>query len=368
MTTADVVVIGGGIAGISAAAEIAAEARVVVLERERQTGYHTTGRSAAMYIAGYGNAVIRALNARSRPAFEHADPAFWPEPLLSRRGMVMLGRPGQEALVAAEAGSGGTMIDAATACGLVPILDPDTIACGFHDPEAADIDVDLLLQGFAKLLRRRGGRIETDAEAGAIARDGGLWRVTTRAGAVAAPLLVNAAGAWADVVAGRAGVAALGLQPLRRSAAILPPPAGHDIARWPMFGGIAEDWYAKPTGGRLLVSPADEDPVPPQDAWPDDMVIAEGLARFEAMTRVAVTRVERTWAGLRSFLPDRTPAAGFDPVAPGFLWLAGQGGYGIQTAPALARLAADLVLGRTPALSPSVIARLEPGRARSGTA
>ena len=213
-------------------------------------------------------------------------------------------------------------------------------------------------------------------------RAGGVWRVATPAAVHEAPLLVNAAGAWADAVAKMAGLAPLGLTPLRRSAAILPAPEGHDITRWPLFVSASEQWYAKPEAGKLMVSPADEDPVEPHDAWPDDMVLAEGLHRFEQAVTVPVTRVERSWAGLRTFAPDRTPAVGFDhhqwagcevgesasdqhAAEEDFLWLAGQGGYGVQTAPALSRLAADLCLGRAPALPGAVVEALSPARFRA---
>jgi D-arginine dehydrogenase len=198
-----------------------------------------------------------------------------------------------------------------------------------------------------------------------IARAGGVWRVeTSSAETFEAPVLVNAAGAWADVVARCAGVAPVGLTPLRRSAAILPAPEGLDVSRWPLFVPASEGWYAKPEAGKLMVSPADEEPVEPHDAWPDDMVLAEGLDRFEQATTITVARVERSWAGLRSFVADRTPVAGFAADTDGFLWLAGQGGYGVQTSPALSRLAADLVLGRAPRLSPHVVAAL--ARTRKG--
>ncbi len=173
-----------------------------------------------------------------------------------------------------------------------------------------DIDVDLLLQGFVRLLRRSGGELRTGAEVGEAVRLDGLWRIETVDGAVAAPILVNAAGAWGDAVAEPASVRPIGLRPLRRSAAIVPLPAECDMARWPLLGGVSEDWYARQMGGKLMVSPADEDPVDPHDAWPDDMVLAKGLDRDEQMVTVPVTRVERSWAGLRSFTAGRTPVAG----------------------------------------------------------
>jgi D-arginine dehydrogenase len=191
--------------------------------------------------------------------------------------------------------------------------------------------------------------------------------VATAAGAFEAPVIVNAAGAWADTVAQLAGVATLGLTPLRRSAAILPAPEGRDVSSWPAVCSMSETWYAKPEAGKLMVSPADEDPVEPHDAWPDDMVLAEGLDRYERAVTVPVTRVERSWAGLRTFAPDRTPVVGFDPAAEGFFWLAGQGGYGIQTAPALSRLAGALLTGGdgTRVLAADVVSALAPGRLRA---
>lgn len=360
----DVIVIGGGIAGISAGAHLAADAEVVVLERERHPGTHATGRSAAMLIDGYGNAAIRALTAAGRAMFARPDPEFWPEALLKARGELRLGRPEDAgALDAAAAGLPRLRrLSAAEAVEMVPILAKGAIEAALHDAEAADIDVDHLLQGYLRLFRSKGGRIEAMAEVHEITRTRGLWHVSTGSDAFVAPVVVNAAGAWADGVAALAGVGELGITPMRRSAAILPAPEGHDPSPWPLFGSVTESWYAKPMGGKLMVSPAEEDPVEAQDAYADDMVLAEGIDRFAQMTTAPVTRVERSWAGLRSFAPDRTPVAGFDPRAHGFFWLAGQGGYGIQTAPALSALTAALVAGHMPALAPDVVAALDPGR------
>ncbi len=360
----DVIVVGGGIAGIGAAARLAGAARVLVLERERHPGTHATGRSAAMLLDDYGNAAIRALTAAGRPFYDAPDPEFWPVPLLERRGELLLARTDEEAAAEEQrAGSGGAArLTPDEARELVPILDPSAFALALHMAGACDIDVDALLQGFLRLLRAGGGRVETGAEVTGLARRDGLWQVATARGDFAAPVLVNAAGAWADGLAALAGLAPLGVRPLRRSAAILPAPAGHDVAGWPLFGSLAEDWYAKPMGGKLMVSPAEEEPAEAHDAFADDMVLAEGLDRYERMVTVPVTRVERSWAGLRSFVADRTPVAGFDPRTDGFFWLAGQGGYGIQTAPALSALAADLILGRAPCLPAEILASLDPSR------
>lgn len=360
----DVIVVGGGIAGIGAAARLASDARVLVLERERHPGTHATGRSAAMLLDDYGNATIRALTAAGRPFYAAPDPAFWPTPLLAPRGELLLARPGEEAAAEEQLAAmrAAERLTPAEAVRLVPILDADAISFAVHVRDARNIDVDAALQGFLRLLRTEGGTIASGAEVTGLARADNVWRVTATAGDFTAPVVVDAAGAWADGLAALAGLAPLGLQPLRRSAAILPAPTGHDISRWPLFGSISEDWYAKPMGGKLMVSPAEEEPVEAQDAFPDDMVLAEGLDRFERMTTMQVTRVERSWAGLRTFAPDRTPVAGFDPRAEGFFWLAGQGGYGIQTAPALSALAADLILGRETALTPEVLRALAPDR------
>ncbi|MGM0586024.1 MAG: NAD(P)/FAD-dependent oxidoreductase [Pseudomonadota bacterium] len=363
MSRPDVLILGGGIAGIGAGAMMAPDASVTVLEAEGAIGFHATGRSAAIFIRNYGNATLRALNAASAPVFENPE-GISEGPLLSPRGQMMIAT--EEELPALEAylagAEGMERLTPAEAGELVPILRTEALAAAAVEREARDIDVDRLLQGFARKLRGHGGRIETGAPATGIRREGGVWRVETPKGDFEAPVLVNAAGAWADVVAGMAGVRRLGMAPLRRSAAILPAPQGHDVSGWPLFVSASESFYAKPEAGKLMVSPADEDPAEPHDAWPDDMVLAEGLHRFEQAVTVPVTRVERSWAGLRTFAPDRTPVVGFAPEAEGFFWLAGQGGYGVQTSPALSRLAADLCLGRAPELPAEVVRALDPGR------
>lgn len=361
---ADVIVIGGGIAGISAAAELArGGADVVVLEMERQIGYHATGRSAAIFIRNYGNATLRALNAVAEPIFEQPG-EISDKPLLSPRGELMVASEEELPILDAYL-DGSTGIDRLTgkeAAEIVPILRADRIAAAMIERNARGIDVDLLLQGYARLLRARGGRIVTGAAVSGLSQRVGLWHVDSAQGPHSAPIVVNAAGGWADEVATLAGLRHAGLQPYRRSAAIIPAPEGYETEHWPIFGSIAETWYAKPEAGKLMVSPADEDPVAPHDAWADDMVLAEGLHRFEQAVTVPVTRVEHSWAGLRTFAPDRTPVVGFDPQAEGFFWLAGQGGYGVQTAPALSRLTAALIAGGVPDVPDHVLAAMAPGR------
>lgn len=348
-------------AGVSAAARLAPHARVIVLERESAIGYHATGRSAAVFIRNYGNATLRALNDASA-AFLDRPEGVSDSPLLAPRGELLIaGEDERDAFAAYLAGAEGLrQVSPDEAVGLFPILRRGRIVRAAYEPGAQDIDVDRMLSGFARLLRFFGGRIVTGAEVTSIWREGANWRVTSPGGDYFAPVLVNAAGAWADAVNRMAGLAPLGLRPMRRTAALLPAPPGLDVSGWPLCATASEKWYAKPDAGRLFVSPADETPVEPHDAWADDMALAEGLDRFAQATSYEVNRVERSWAGLRSFLPDRTPAAGF--VADGLFVLAGQGGYGIQTAPALSRLAADLVLGRPAELPPAVVAALSPDR------
>jgi D-arginine dehydrogenase len=361
--TSDFLIIGGGIAGTGAAARLAPEAKVTVLEMEDALGRHATGRSAAIFIRNYGNATLRALNAASEPVLKQPE-GISDQSLLSPRG---------EMLIAAEdeledfdkyldGADGMETLTADEAVALFPLLRREGIAAAAIERDAQDIDVDRLLQGFFRLAKRQGAAFVTEAPALRILRSGGVWRVETPKGVFEAPVLIDAAGAWADKVAEMANVRKVGLQPMRRSAAIVPPPDGVDVTTWPLVASASERWYAKPDAGKLMVSPADEDPVEPHDAWADDMVLAEGLYRFEQAVTMPVTRVERNWAGLRSFVADRTPAVGFAPDAEGFFWLAGQGGYGVQTAPALSRLVADLCLKRPSELSEKVVSALDPAR------
>ncbi|WP_417672149.1 NAD(P)/FAD-dependent oxidoreductase [Roseibium sp.] len=361
--SADFLIIGGGIAGAGAAARLAPHASVILLEMEDALGRHATGRSAAIYIRNYGNQTLRALNAASEPVLKQPE-GISEESLLTPRGEMLVATEDELDQFNAylEGAEGMEALTPDQAVELFPLLKREAIAAAAIEHDAQDIDVDRLLQGFARLAKKHGAKFETDAPAQTIRRDNGLWHVETPKGSFQAPVLINAAGAWADTVAGLAGVAKVGLVPMRRSAAIVPPPDGVDVTRWPLVASASESWYAKPDAGKLMVSPADEDPVEPHDAWPDDMVLAEGLYRFEQAVTMPVTRVERSWAGLRSFVSDRTPVVGFAPDAEGFFWLAGQGGYGVQTAPALSQLTADLCLGHPSPLAADVIAALDPAR------
>ena len=364
----DVAVVGAGIAGAGLAAEIAGDLKVALLEQESRPGYHTTGRSAAIFIQNYGNDTIRALSRASAPLFREADRTLFPTPLLSQRGLLYVANDKSlaehaELLSHAE---GLREIAADEAVTRFPLLRQDRIAAAAYEDDAQDIDVAALHQGWLKQAKAAGAQLLTDAPLTRASRDGGRWTIETPSHTVRAAVVVNAAGAWGDRVAAACGVAPIGLSPLRRTIAVLPAPEGHDMRGWPLVADSGEGWYAKPEAGRLLVSPADEDPVEPHDAFPDDMVLAEGLDRFEQAMSVAVSRVETSWAGLRTFSPDRTPVAGFDDQADGFFWLVGQGGYGMQTAPALSRLAGQLVRGTSPDSGlESVIAALAVQRLRA---
>ncbi len=345
----DCIVIGAGMAGASAAASLSADARrkVLILEAEAHAGYHSTGRSAALYSALYGNAVVRALTRASHAFFLQARE----QPLLRPRDTLFLVGAGQEAqaeIFAADADirrhtramSGDEVV------ARVPILRREHVSGALLDAASADIEVDLLHQGFLRQARAQGAQLRLGAALRALERDGADWIARTEQGVYRAPLVVNAAGAWADEVATLAGIAPLGLQPLRRTAVLIDVPDALDASSWPAVIAVDESHYFKPDAGLLLISPADEHPSPPCDAQPDEFDVAVAVDRFETLTGRPVPRVRHQWAGLRVFSPDRTPVIGFEPTAPGFFWCAGQGGYGIQTSPALGRATAALALGR----------------------
>lgn len=355
----DFLIIGGGIAGLSAAARVSALGHVTLCEAEAAFGHHASGRSAALYEPQYGLPPVVELSLASGAELAAAG-------VLSPRGLLLVAGPGEEAAFRAEARAMRlTPVPVDQARALVPILDPAAVSFAAIGDGAQDIDTDRLLQTHLRSARAAGADLRLNAGVTAIARDGAVWRVQTTQGEVTARCIINAAGAWADRVALLAGVAPLGLQPFRRSMARIPAPEGLECRAWPMIMGCGESWYAKPDAGALIVSPAEEDPVDPHDAWAEDMVLAEGLARYEAMVTAPVTRLLANWAGLRTFAPDRVLVIGPDPSVPDFFWLAGQGGYGFQTSAAAARHLADLISGRPSDLSATTRAALAPGRLRA---
>ena len=373
--TADLIVIGAGMAGAAAAAHLAQDRRVVLLERESQPGYHSTGRSAALFTETYGNRAIRTLTGAGREFYLAWAEGFADHPILKPRGALMFAMPGQDAQLdeawveLSSLDPRVRRLDAAAAREMVPVLRADSVIGAIFEPDAMDIDVHELHQGYLRRLRQRGGRVITDAEVRVLARQGGMWAAATSAGDFTAPIVVNAAGAWADVLAERAGLPPIGLVPKRRTALTVAPPAEIDTAVWPMTLDIAETFYFKPDAGKLLLSPADETPMPPCDVQPEEFDVAIAIDRLMRATTIEVTRVERRWAGLRSFVADKTTVCGFDPLVEGFFWLAGQGGYGIQTAEGMARCAVSLINDGN--LPPDIAAKgldasvLSPARFRS---
>ncbi|HEV7763211.1 MAG TPA: FAD-dependent oxidoreductase [Acidimicrobiales bacterium] len=364
-TPVDVAVIGGGMAGMSIAAELAATRSVLVLEQEAQLAHHATGRSAAAFLESYGGPEIRALTRASRPLLEAA---AVDAPLLAPRPLLWVAGPGRERAVAELCGrqAGLVALGPADVRQVCPALRPDWVSAAAVEPDAQDLDVAGLHQSYVRAAGRGGVAVARDSRLLAATHDGQRWHLHHAGGTVVAPVVVNAAGAWADAVAGLFGAPPCGLRPLRRTIVIArtgSPVPGDG----PLVADVDDGFYFRPEGPHVLLSPADETPSEPCDARPDEADVALALERVNEATTLGLRSVVTTWAGLRTFAPDRVPVVGYDPRIPGLLWLAGQGGYGIQTAPALARLAATLLTGeRSPAAPPIDLdlAALSPARFR----
>lgn len=348
----DYAVIGAGMAGASVAYRLSlAGASVAVLEQESQPGYHATGRSAAMFMETYGTEHTRALTVASREFFMNPPKGFTEHPILTPRGVLYIAQAGQESLLesAYEAyraqGLEVTRLSAEQAISMVPCLSPDTLVGAIHDTVAADMDVHALHQGFIAGMRAHGATLIPNAELQSARHDESGWLLQTAGGIeLRSRVVINAAGAWADPVAEICGAQALGIQPMRRSAFLFPAPEGMDITHWPTVLGVDEGFYFKPDAGVLLGSPANADPVAPHDVVPEELDIATGIYRIEEATTLKIRRPSHTWAGLRSFAPDNEFVIGWDADVPGLFWVAGQGGYGIQTAAGASLLAACLLL------------------------
>ncbi|MCW6530129.1 FAD-binding oxidoreductase [Sphingomonas sp. MMSM20] len=352
MKTADFLIIGGGIAGVSAAARLAPHGRTLLLEAESAFGYHSSGRSATFYHFGIGKSVVRGMTAFSRTHFETTTAAGVE---LSRPSAALfIATPGMvdglDELEAEMARYSDRLerLDAAGVKAIVPILNTggDGVVAGVIDRTARRLDSEALQQDYRATLKKAGGEAIPDARVVAVAREGGAWTVTTAAGdSYAAPVLINAAGAWCDEIARLAGVAPLGLQPLRRTIIVFDAPAELDVRDWPFTKTAVDDFYMLPESGRLLACPVDEVPSDPGDAHPEEYDIALAASKVEEYTSVPIRRISHSWAGLRTFTHDRVPVAGFAPDASGFFWLAGQGGYGLQTAPAMSAITEALIAG-----------------------
>lgn len=352
MIQADFIIIGGGIAGASTGYWLSPHGRVLVLERESHPGYHSTGRSAALYTAAYGTPQVRALTLASRAFFDQPPEGFCEHPLLSPRGEMTVDFDNdpdelQRQYLSAKASVPQMqLLDADEACARLPILRREKVHGALYDPTASDIDTDALHQGYLRGIRRNQGQLHTDCEVLGLERDAqGHWLVRTSGQTFSAPVLINAAGAWADQVGVLAGARPLGLQPKRRAAFIFAGPQDPECQHWPMLVSLDESFYMKPDAGMFLGSPANADPVPPHDVQPEELDIALGIHQIEEATTLSIRRPTRTWAGLRSFVSDGDLLAGFDPQVPGLFWVAGQGGYGIQTSPAMGQASAALVRG-----------------------
>jgi D-arginine dehydrogenase len=353
MNQADYLIIGGGIAGASAGYWLSHHARVIVLERESMPGYHSTGRSAALYIAAYGTPQVRALTLGSRAFFDQPPAGFAEHPLLTPRGELLvdlIGDPDelQRHYLSAKALVPETrLLDVEESMAMMPILRREKVHGGIYDPTVCDIDTDALYQGYLRGIRRNGGEIHTDSEVQKLTRDAqGLWQVRTAQQHFSAPVIINAAGAWADHIGELAGAQRIGLQPKRRSAFVFSPPAEQNIHAWPELAALDGSFYMKPDAGMFLGSPANADPVEPHDVQPEELDIATGIYHIEEATTLSIRRPARTWAGLRSFVSDGDLVCGFDPQVEGLFWVAAQGGYGIQTSPAMGQASAALVRGK----------------------
>ena len=346
ITDSDIIIIGAGIAGASLASELSDTHNVILLEREDHAGYHATGRSAAIFLPTYGPAVIQALTKASGAFFHNTPKDFCPTPLLSPRSTMMVAKTGDEAHINEALAVGMCEIDISETQKRIPPLNTNLYNRAFVDDDTSDIEVDVLLHAHLKKFKQNGGKLLRRSEVTAIEKTSDGWKIQCKNETYTGAIIVNAAGAWADTIATMANLPVCNLHPKRRSAALIDVSTKWDSSTWPLTVGAGNTFYFRPMGAKLMISPADETVTQAHDAWADDMALAQAMELFGEATGYDVTHVEHSWAGLRTFAPDGDPVVGFDPQANGFFWLAGQGGYGIQTSPALSRLAAALIRGQ----------------------
>ncbi len=349
MLRTDVLIIGGGIAGASAGYFIAPSRRVLLVERESGYGYHSTGRSAAEWTAAHFHGLMRAVVLYGRPFLDAPPAGFAEAPLLRKRGNIMFVREGSEALAEAFLQEARPLnptfqeIGADRVLEIVPFLRREAIARALYDPENCEIDVDALHQGFLRGLRAAGGETRAGFEFHGAERQGSLWRARVGDETIEATTIVNAAGAWADMVATKSGIRPLGLEPRRRTALTFDP--GFDASYVPPVDEMVSGFYFKASGPVLMVSAGDQTPSAPCDAQPEDLDVAIAVDHFETLTTLPIPRLKSQWAGLRTFARDEQPIVGFAPDDPQFLWVVGQGGGGIMSSPGMGQLAAALLNG-----------------------
>ncbi|MFT6435342.1 MAG: D-arginine dehydrogenase [Candidatus Azotimanducaceae bacterium] len=343
----DVIVIGAGIAGVSAAAQLSSYCKVLVLERESAAGYHATGRSAAAFAPAYGNEVVRNLTAAAEKFYTQPPEGFSEYALLTPRDSVFIANHNQQSVLSSMLieSSHLASLTSAELVTRVPILNSAKLQGGAIDTTSGDLDVDAILQGFLRRFRNNGGQLVFNREVLQLARKNAVWQVSCDDGIFTAPTVVNAAGAWADHIATLAGANAVSVIPYRRSALLVDAPAEMDIKDWPLIIDAEENFYFKPEAGQLLISPADETESEACDAFPDDIDLAVAIDKVQSISHLEVSKINHSWAGLRTFAKDKTFVLGFDPTLSGFFWLAGQGGYGVQSAPTLADITCHLICG-----------------------
>ncbi len=344
----DYLVIGAGISGAAAAYELAALGTVALIEAESMPGYHSTGRSAALFTPNYGGETVRLVNKASQAFFLDPPPGFCDGPLLTPRGMLTVAAPGEEELLAPILDLSTVSyeienLDAVRTLSLAPLLRPERVAASAYESGVMDIDVASLHQGFLRGIRRRGGVVLCGKRVTRLDRHDSLWKAANSDFSVSGRIVINAAGAWAGQIGDMAGAGSVKLVPKRRTAIIVDVPAGMNVVAMPAVDYIAGDSYIKPDGGRIMASPGDQTPTEAQDVQPDEWDVAVLVDWLQRETLVSVSHIAKSWAGLRSFVADQAPVVGYDAAAPNFFWLAGQGGYGIMMAPALGRAAASLI-------------------------
>lgn len=353
-TEIDVIIIGAGIAGASLGAFLARHKNVVLLEQENQPGYHATGRSAAIFTEVYGNEAIRALTSASRSFFQNPPDGFAETPLWHDIETFLIGTKNQKEQIlelyenVRHNAPSVKCIDGEDYETLIPIVKPGVVNSAVKDSHSKVLDVAAIHHGFLKRFENNGGQVVTNSEVTGLHRESGIWHIKTNNGDWNAPIIVNAAGAWAGQIANLAGALPIELTPMRRTVCVVEAPHNAKVDQWPMSVDVGEKFYFKPESGRLLISPADETPSDPCDAQPEEIDIAIGIDRVQQVLDLDVRKVDSKWAGLRTFASDKTPVVGFDPSVSGFFWLAGQGGYGIQTSPAMGEFAAALIFDNQP--------------------